>query len=232
MPDSASPEVRLGPALEITELQIAFPGVGPVLTIPGFHLAGGTAVAIEGPSGAGKTSLLHALAGLERPGRGEVRWGEVPIWSLSRAERDRWRREALGLVFQDIHLVDGLSAIENVTLPLLFDHVRVPTGLRERAGALLDQLGLGSPDRPITVMSRGERQRVALARALLRGPTLILADEPTASLDRRSAEEVAGLMLDAVAASGATLVVTSHDPALLARAPTRLRLEAGLLQPA
>ena len=228
---SALPETRAGPPLAVRELQIAFPGVGPVLSVPAFDLAGGAVVAIEGPSGAGKTSLLHALAGLERPAAGEVRWGDVALWSLPRSARDRWRREALGLVFQDIHLVDGLSAVANVTLPLLFDHVRAPPDLRVRAATLLRELGIGTPDRAVSVMSRGERQRVALARALLQRPALVLADEPTASLDRRSADEVAALMLDAVAASGATLVVTSHDPALLARAPARWRLEAGRLTP-
>ena len=232
MPDTASADVQTGPPLAVDGLTIAFAGVGPVLSIPVFELAGGSAIAIEGPSGAGKTSLLHALAGLERPVQGTVRWGEVSVWSLGRAARDRWRRLALGLVFQDIHLVDGLSAIDNVTLPLLFDHVRVPESSRERGVALLGQLGIATPGRAVTVMSRGERQRVALARALLRRPALILADEPTASLDRRSADEVAALMMAAAAASGATLVVTSHDPAVLERAPVRWRLDAGQLTPA
>lgn len=228
MPDSAAPDRLVGPALTVEHLQIAFPGIGLVVTIPHLTLPPGSAVAIEGPSGAGKTSLLHALAGLERPASGEVRWGEVALWSLPSPARDRWRRRALGLVFQDIHLIEGFSALDNVCLPLLFERLRVPAEARAHARALLDQLGVDAT-RPIAVMSRGERQRVALARALLPRPSLLLADEPTASLDRASAAEVAGLLLEAATATGATLIVASHDPVLLDRMPRRLALASGAL---
>ena len=231
MPASASPEAA-GPALTLRGLEIAFPGIGPVVSVPELTLADGALIAIEGPSGAGKTSLLHALAGLEAPTRGEVVWDDISIWALPRAARERWRRTRIGLVFQDIHLIDGLSALENVLLPLNFDHLRPPPALRDRARGVLDELGLAQPGRSVAVMSRGERQRVALARALLRRPALLFADEPTASLDRRAGDEVGRLLFEQAAASGATLVVVSHDPALLAHATTRLRLEAGTLVPA
>ena len=225
-----------GPALLLERLDIAFPGVGTVVDVPRLALPGGGIVAVEGPSGSGKTSLLHVLAGLERPTRGTVRWGtagrdEVSVWSLSNAAREAWRRRSLGLVFQDIHLIDGFSALDNVTLPLLFERFRPPAPLRERGRALLAQMGIDAADRPVTVMSRGERQRVALARALLRSPALLLADEPTASLDRRSAVEVSSLLIEAARAADSTLIVTSHDPVLLERVPTRLRLDAGRLVP-
>lgn len=229
MPDFAGTEAVRGPALAVAGLRIGFPDVGTVLTIPEWDLAGGNTVVIEGASGAGKSSLLHALAGIERPADGNVRWGDVSVWSLSPASRDRWRRESVGLVFQDIHLLDGLSALDNVLLPLLFDHARVPPRLRERARTLLARLGIAAPDRPSSVMSRGERQRVALARALLRAPPLLFADEPTASLDRASAAEVGRLLLEATAESGATLVLATHDPVLLQGTPLRFRLEAGQL---
>jgi len=231
MPAFAEAEDALrGPALEVQDLVIAYPGIGPVLTVQYLSLPGGSATAIEGASGAGKTSLLHALAGIERPAQGSVRWGADDLWTLPNPARDRWRRERLGLVFQDMHLLDGLSALDNVLLPLLFDHVRAPAPLRDRAVSLLDGLGVGPPGRRAAVMSRGERQRVALARALLRNPAVLLADEPTASLDVPSAARVGELLLRAAAEAGATLLIATHDTALLARLPSRLRLRAGQLK--
>ena len=237
MPASAAAEAASrpdappkGPALEVQDLLIAFADIGPVLTVPRLSLPGGSATAIEGASGAGKSSLLHALAGIERPARGGVRWGGDELWTLAAPAGDRWRGEGLGLVFQDMHLLDGLSALDNVLLPLLFDHLRPPAPLRDRAAALLDRLGVEAPGRRAAVMSRGERQRVALARALLRRPAVLLADEPTASLDAPSAGRVGELLLQAVAEAGATLLVATHDPALLARLPGRLRLRAGQLE--
>ncbi len=231
MPLSALPELglELGAALDVKGLVIAYPGAGVVLRVPSLHLAHGSATAIEGPSGAGKSSLLHALAGIERPVEGSVRWGSDDLWTLQGARRDRWRRERLGLVFQDMHLLDGLSALDNVLLPTLFDHARVPTPLRAHAAALLDMLGVKAWDRRVAAMSRGERQRIALARALLRRPAVLLADEPTASLDATAAAQVGDLLLHAAAEAGATLVIATHDPALLARLPRRLLLRAGEL---
>ena len=219
-----------GAALTVQGLVIAFPGTGPVLSVPALSLPPGSATAVEGPSGAGKTSLLHALAGIERPSAGHVRWDSDDLWAMPGSARDRWRRDRLGLVFQDMHLLPGLSARDNVLLPVLFDHARVPPALRARALALLDQLGVADPGRRAAVLSRGERQRTALARALLRRPAVLLADEPTASLDAAAAHAVGTLLLDAAHAGGATLLVATHDPALLARLPRRLHLRAGRLE--
>ena len=218
-----------GAALSVKDLVIAYPGNPPVLAIPTLTLPPGSQTALEGPSGAGKSSLLHALAGIERPAQGHVLWDQDDLWTLPNPARDRWRRERLGLVFQDMHLLEGLSALENVLLPTLFDHHRTPPPLRARALTLLATVGIHTPKRSTAVMSRGERQRVALARALLRRPAILLADEPTASLDAAAAAEVTTLLLQAATTSGATLLVATHDPALLARLPTRLRLTNGRL---
>lgn len=209
---------------------IAFAGTGPVLAVPDLALLPGSATAIQGPSGAGKTSLLHALAGIECPSAGTVRWDGDDLWAMPGRARDRWRRARLGLVFQDMHLLPGLSALDNVLLPALFDHARIPDALRTRGLELLDGLGVPDPGRRAAVLSRGERQRVALARALLRQPAILLADEPTASLDAAAGREVGTLLMDAAAAGGATLLVATHDPALLERLPHRLRLDAGHLE--
>ena len=218
--------------MAVNGLVIAFSGAGPVLAVPDLALPPGSATAVQGPSGAGKTSLLHALAGIERPSAGSVCWDGDDVWAMPGRARDRWRRARLGLVFQDMHLLPGLTALDNVLLPALFDHASVSPALRARGLELLDGLGVSAPSRRAAVLSRGERQRVALARALLRQPAILLADEPTASLDAAAGREVGTLLLDAAAAGGATLLVATHDPALLERLPRRLRLHAGQLQAA
>jgi len=218
--------------LSVQDLSIAFPGVGVVVAIPSLSVVAGSTVAIAGPSGTGKTSLLHALAGLERPASGSVRWGDASLWMMPDRARERWRRERLGLVFQDMHLLLGLSALDNVLLPALFDQPRATPAQRTRAATLLDTLGIAAGRRDVAVMSRGERQRVALARALLRAPSILLADEPTASLDPAAARQVADLLLRAATERGATLIITTHDPALTERMGMRMHLSAGQLEQA
>ena len=215
-----------GGELAVAGLVIGFAGVGVVLEVPALAVAAGSLVGIEGVSGSGKSSLVHALGGIARPSRGVVRWGAVDVWGLPGRARERWRLGAVGLVFQDMHLVEGLTALENVVLPGWFDHVQVPGEMWARAGEVLVGLGV-APGREVGVMSRGERQRVALARAVVRGPGVLIADEPTASLDRAAADRVGALLVDAAVAAGATLLVASHDPAVLGRLPGRVRLDGG-----
>ncbi len=217
--------------LAVRALTIAYPGVGPIVDVPVLKVAAGSTLAITGPSGTGKTSLLHALAGLERPSSGSVSWGDVSIWSMTDGARDGWRRQRIGLVFQDMHLLHGLSALDNVLLPALFDQARPTPAQRARGAKLLDTLDVGA-HADVAVMSRGERQRVALARALLREPAVLLADEPTASLDPVAGQQVATLLLRAAAEQGATLIVTTHDPALASRMGARMTLSGGRLEQA
>jgi putative ABC transport system ATP-binding protein len=197
------------------------------LDVPEFEVAPGARVGVAGPSGSGKTSLLHLISGIERPTAGRVMWGDVDLAAMPEDARDRWRRQRIGLIFQEFHLFPGLSALANVLLPLRFDHFRLPAALVARATALLEEVGVASPHRSADVMSRGERQRIAIARALLRGPGILLADEPTANLDSESGAAVADLLVAQAAATGATLIVISHDQALLDRMEVSHRLVAG-----
>ena len=194
-----------------------------VLDIVCFDLPAGAQAGIAGPSGAGKTSLLHLLAGIERPERGRISWDGVEITAFSERRCDRWRRERVGLVFQNFHLLPGLSAFGNVVLPASFDHLRLPAELAARAEELLDGLDI-ERDQAVETLSRGEQQRVALARALLRRPTILLADEPTASLDAATASEVIERLIAAAARDNVTLIVASHDERILERLERRFDL--------
>ena len=188
----------------------------------------GSATAVMGPSGSGKSTLLYALAGLARAS-GSVVWRGRDVLALSASARGRLRREEIGFVFQDFQLVAELSPLENILLPARFDHTFVPAALRARAVALLETLSVPAARRSVAQLSRGEAQRVALARALLRGPAILLADEPTASLDAASAQAVIGALTDFSAKSGATLIAATHDDALAARCSRVVRLDHGRL---
>jgi len=187
-----------------------------VLDVGEFRVDGGWQVAICGPSGSGKTTLLHLFAGLERPARGVIRWGEIEITALGECVADLWRRETVGLVFQQFHLFPGLSALENVLLPLRFDRWSIDPAMRARALKLLERVGV-LPGSDAAWLSRGELQRVAVARALLRKPAIVLADEPTASLDRDMANVVTDLLSSLCRSVNATLVMTTHDRLLATR---------------
>ena len=213
--------------LHLSGLQVRFPGLDtPALDIAGLRIAAGEMVAVAGPSGSGKSTLVHVLTGLELPGRGAVRWGDTDIARLSEGARDRWRGQTIGLVMQDFHLFPGLTALENVLLPARLARV-ADRALVARAAELLAQMGLRRPGQRVETMSRGEMQRVATARALLRRPAILIADEPTASLDARTGAAIADLLIAAAQDSGATLIAISHDAALIARLPRKITLAAG-----
>jgi lipoprotein-releasing system ATP-binding protein len=190
------------------------------------EVAAGESVAIEGPSGSGKSTLLHLLAGLDAASAGEVWWGEIAVHRLSTEAAARARAGRIGLVFQQAHLLADLDALENVTLPGRV-HGRVD---RQRGLELLDRVGLAAwaHARPAT-LSGGERLRVAVARALYSRPQVVLADEPTGSLDRASADAVAGLLVEAAKHDRVAVVMVTHDPRIAARSDRRLLLEGGVL---
>ncbi|WP_082365535.1 ABC transporter ATP-binding protein [Bosea vaviloviae] len=188
-----------------------------VLDLPKLVVAPGEHLGLRGPSGSGKTSILHLIAGLILPGSGTVAWGETEVSALDVSRRDRWRLNTLGYVFQDFHLIPELDVAANITLPASFSSWRIGRAEREHGEALARRMGLTDLSRKAGVLSRGEQQRVAIARALSRRPALILADEPTASLDAAHAEEVGTLLVEAAREAGATLICASHDSGLLAR---------------
>ena len=178
-------------------------------------VAPGEAAVLAGPSGSGKTTLLLAIAGLATLISGGVSLNDVDLGTLSGRERDRHRGRHIGLVFQDLHLFPGIDALGNVLLaPFASGAVQDKTRARE----LLAKLGLTSRiSARAETLSRGEAQRVAIARAILIRPGLILADEPTASLDDAACDVVIDLLQDAAAEAGAALVIATHDSRVRAR---------------
>jgi putative ABC transport system ATP-binding protein len=193
------------------------------------QFAAGQLTAIVGPSGSGKSTLLHALAGIVLPQQGEVACGDVVVNRLPERRRDAWRLANCGMVFQDFRLLDELDALGNTLLPAQFDRWSTTAALRERAQGLLARFEVPLRSGPVARLSRGEQQRVALARALLLDPPLILADEPTASLDADNGQRIAQ-ELRALAAGGKTVVAVTHDDKLMALADRVLTLRAGRIQ--
>ncbi|MBK5924002.1 ABC transporter [Rhodovulum sulfidophilum] len=217
------------PDLRLSSVSVAYPGLAaPVLDIPALDIPAGSRIAVTGPSGSGKSTLVNVLAGLVLPRAGRVVWDGTDIAALSEGARDRWRGANLGLVMQEFHLFPGLSALDNVLLPARLSRV-ADQAMTTRAGMLLAEVGLSRPDQPVETMSRGEMQRVAVARAVLRAPGIIVADEPTASLDPESGAAIAGLLLALAENSGATLIVVSHDRRLSARLDRVLSLAEGAI---
>ncbi|CDZ61563.1 Lipoprotein-releasing system ATP-binding protein LolD [Neorhizobium galegae bv. orientalis] len=214
-------------SLHLDGLGKSFPGLGsPVLLVDFLVIAAGERVAVTGGSGSGKSTFINVITGLERPSSGKVVWSGEDISRLSETARDRWRAEHVGLVMQDFHLFPGLSAVENVLLPARLARV-ADAALIARAHDLLKSVGLSRPDQKIETMSRGEMQRVAIARAVLRKPGVIVADEPTASLDVEAGEAVGRLLLDMAAEAKSMLIVVSHDERLIDRLDRRITLSAG-----
>jgi putative ABC transport system ATP-binding protein len=187
---------------------------------------GGESVAIVGPSGCGKSTLLYLLGGLERATSGTIELAGEPIHERPEARLAHLRRHAIGFVFQAFHLVDELTAQENVELPALLAGVS-PRRARERAGELLEQVGLEDRAEHLpSALSGGQRQRVAIARALANRPRILLADEPTGNLDTAATTEVLRLF-EQLHARGQTLVVVTHDERIAATANRLITMRDG-----
>ncbi|MEU5876953.1 ABC transporter ATP-binding protein [Spirillospora sp. NPDC047279] len=203
-------------------------GEGLVRAVDGVDLdvAAGETVAVMGPSGCGKSTLLHLLGGLDRPSGGEVSLNGRRIDDLGERALARMRRTDVGFVFQAFHLMDELTAIENVELPALLAG-RSPRTARRRAADLLEQVGLAERARFLpAALSGGQRQRVAVARALSNEPLVVLADEPTGNLDSAATLDVLQLF-DRLHESGQTLVIVTHDARIAATADRLISMRDG-----
>jgi putative ABC transport system ATP-binding protein len=172
----------------------------------------GECVFLAGPSGSGKTTLLSILGGILRPDSGRVLLNGVDVTTLSERERVATRRHHIGFVFQRFHLIRGLNALENVIVPLTLQNVE-PRCAKQRGLELLEAVGLSEHTRAMpNKMSTGQCQRVALARALVTDPEILLADEPTASLDETNGQTVMALLRRLTADQGKTAIIVTHDP--------------------
>ncbi len=214
--------------LYIKQLNVRFSGTPqPALSIPDLMIRSGLQVAVTGASGSGKTTLVNAISGLERCGRGQVFWDGIDIGAYSESKLDRWRAANVGLVMQDFHLYPGLSALDNVLLPARFYHWRLPAQLKIKGKDLLARLGIENNRTSIDLLSRGEKQRVAIARALLKSPPVIIADEPTASLDADNGMQVIQLLTRLASESKSTLICITHDLRLSKAMRRHILLDAG-----
>ena len=190
-----------------------------------FQLAPRESVAIVGASGSGKSTLLSILAGLDTPSSGTVRLDGIDLFSLDEDARAAVRGARIGFVFQSFQLMGHLSALENVMLPL---ELRGERNARALATEMLGRVGLGQRlGHYPKLLSGGEQQRVALARAFVVRPALLLADEPTGSLDHATGESVMQLMFELNREVGTTLILVTHDPRIAERCDRQIRLEAG-----
>jgi putative ABC transport system ATP-binding protein len=216
--------------ISIQHVSKEVPDVGGTLSILrdiDFTVQSGETVAILGASGSGKSTLLSLMAGLDTPTSGDVVLAGQSLFDMSEDDRAAWRGQQLGFVFQNFQLMGHLTALENVMLPLEL------AGLKDaakRAKDILNQVGLAARLNHFPkVLSGGEQQRVALARAFVVEPKLLLADEPTGSLDAQTGESIMNLMLSLNQARGTTLILVTHDQKLAQRCNRTLTLQAGQL---
>ena len=190
------------------------------------HINRGEKVFLCGPSGAGKTTLMYTLAGLEQPLQGQVLIDGTDIYALSLKERARFRNRHMGFIFQNYMLMPELTALENASLATAV----AGSEATDRVVALLEKVGLGNRlDHLPNELSGGEQQRVAIARALAHDPAIIFADEPTGNLDSRNGAQILDLLFELAEQGGKTLVVVTHDPAIAARGDRVLTIRDGVV---
>jgi lipoprotein-releasing system ATP-binding protein len=216
--------------LKAIQVYKAYPtGQGQIDVLQGIDLEvdQGDIVAVVGPSGVGKSTLLHILGGLDEPSSGQVFVDGVDVFALSDADRAHFRNQHVGFVFQFHHLLSDFTALENVMMPLLIAGVSQPAA-RGPALALLDSVGLAKRvDHLPAELSGGEAQRVAVARALIGQPKVVLADEPSGNLDAGRSVELHALIWDLARSRGQTFVIATHDAELSKRADRVIRMDDG-----
>lgn len=217
-------------SVQMSDIYLTYPtesGSVAVLNKASLKVPPGETLAITGPSGSGKTSLLLLLSGLEHPDKGEILIGSQRLGDMDSDALADWRSEHLGIIFQSFHLLPGLSALGNVSLPL---EIAGQANARERALAMLEAVGLSHRLQHYPgQLSGGEQQRVAIARALVHHPSLLLGDEPTGNLDQETGEKVLSLLFDLHKESKSTLVLVTHDERVAQRCQHRVRMEGGRL---
>ena len=204
--------------IEFTDLKFSYRGTTFQLELPEFHLDAGERVALIGRSGCGKSTLLDLACGIKRPERGRVAFTGADLAGLGELERRRKRLATIGLVFQEFRLLDYLSVLDSILLPVRLAGRPVTREVRERARGLAERAGIAHllKRRPHR-LSQGERQRAAICRALVSAPRLVLADEPTGNLDPDTGEAVLDLLFEEVANADAALLVVTHDHVILPR---------------
>ncbi|CAM4519169.1 ABC transporter ATP-binding protein [Paenibacillus typhae] len=213
--------------LQIREVKKQFKVDGrpvPILDIPEWNVEKGERVAITGPSGSGKSTLLHLVSGILRADSGSIIVDGQPLHELAEAKRDAFRASRIGYVLQDFHLIPSLTARQNIEIAMT---ARLTSKERRRVvDGWLEQVGLAdrSQHRP-SQLSRGQQQRIAIVRALVNQPPLLLADEPTGSLDWETADEISALLLELSIAHGHTLIVVTHDLNMAGRFPHCLNIQ-------
>ncbi len=205
--------------IQVSDLEFDYGSSDFQLKIPDLSIGRGEKVAIIGPSGLGKSTLLMLLSGIVSPKRGSIRMGDVQLEHLSDASRRRFRASKIGLVFQEFELIEYLSVRENIMLPyLLNSSLRTRSDVQATTESLAEVTGLsGKLSRRPKQLSQGERQRVAICRAMITKPEYLLVDEPTGSLDPRTASEVIDLLLGQAMTNDTTLLLVTHDTSLLDR---------------
>jgi putative ABC transport system ATP-binding protein len=226
MPDSSSPCTAIE-VIHLSKRVADATGELAILNDIDFTVQSGETLAVVGASGSGKSTLLGLLAGLDTPSDGTVKIDGEDLFALDEDDRAGLRQAKLGFVFQSFQLLSHLTALENVMLPL---ELRRDDAARAKAEAMLARVGLSSRLRHYPkYLSGGEQQRVALARAFVTEPPLLLADEPTGSLDAATGDAVIQLMFDLNRERGSTLVLVTHDPLIAARCSRTITITAGRL---
>lgn len=213
--------------MEVRNLSFQYPGGDFSLRVPELSLAGGEAVALVGPSGAGKTTLVHLLAGILAPLSGKVLYEGLDLGGLGEADRRDFRALRVGLVFQEFELLEYLNVLDNILLPFRISPVLALTPeAAEHAGHLAASIGLGDKLQRLPArLSQGERQRIAVCRALVTRPALVFGDEPTGNLDVKNRDLVMDLVFRYAKEHNAALMVITHDPELQQQFDRRVQIQ-------